>query len=122
MSQQASILVLPPALLIIGLGLMGLGWIWSSVIPSTVYWGPEQAEEYTRAQADLHAKTHAAKHRSADYDEHQFAAARQRFEQIRGQLDAARSAQASIGTYLATAGILLVLVGIGIHLANQQPG
>jgi hypothetical protein len=100
---------------------MGLGWTWSSVSPSSAYWGSEQADEYVQAQADLHAKTHASKHRGEGFDQRQFADARERFDKIRSQLEGARNARASIGTYLTATGILLALVGIGIHLTNEKP-
>jgi hypothetical protein len=120
MSQYHSTVWSPLVLMVIGLALMVLGWTWSWLVPSSVYWGPEEAQEYVQAQADLHAKTHAAKHRKDGTDDSEFAAARERFEKVRDQLEKARGMRGSTGTYLAAAGILLVLVGIGIYLTNKQ--
>jgi hypothetical protein len=120
MSPQSWKPLLAPALMVVGLGLLGLGWGWNVVVPTTAYWGPTQAEEFTTAQADLHSKTH-----NHDHDpnhEHEFAAARERFLKISQQLDDARTTRDRTGTYLAGAGILLLLVGIGIHLANNSAG
>jgi len=108
---------MPAALMVVGLGLIGLGWGWNAVVPTKAYWGPEQAEEYIAAQADLHSKTHD--HDRAGDHEREFAAARERFVSISQQLDEARVARDRIGTYIAGSGILLILVGIGLHLANK---
>lgn len=120
MSQQSWTPLLPPVLMVVGLGLLGLGWGWSTVVPTTAYWGPTQAEEFTTAQADLHSKSHNHDH-DPNYEQ-EFAAARERFLSISQQLDDARTTRDGTGAYLAGAGILLILVGIGIHLANKSAG
>jgi hypothetical protein len=118
MSQQSWTPFLPPVLMVVGLGLLGLGWGWSALVPTTAYWGPTQAEELTAAQVDLHSKTD-----NHDHDpnhEREFAAARERFLKISQQLDDARSMRDLTGNCLVGAGILLILVGIGIHLAHKS--
>ena len=81
--------VLVLSLLLIGLGLVVLGLAWDHLVPSSAYWGPEQANELTAAHTDMHSKSH---HHGADAEQ-QMATARERYEKISQQLESARGSQ-----------------------------
>jgi ABC-type nickel/cobalt efflux system permease component RcnA len=119
-TQRPWLAMLTPSLMIIGLGFLGLGWTWSSVVPSSAYWGPQQAQEYTTAQVELHATedthTHDQNH------ERDVAAAHERFNKIHQQLELARDSRNHTGRYLAGAGMLFLITGIGIYLATRPSG
>jgi len=119
MTQRKIAPILVGGLLLAGLILIGLGWIWGSLVPSSAYWGPQEAEELIKAQADLHAKTHS--HGTHEHNDQEFAAARNRLATIQHQLDSARNSRDRTGTYLAALGILLSLAGIALHFAAKQP-
>ena len=84
--------------LIAGLCLLGLGLAWGRIMPSSAYWGPEQAKEFTAAQIDAHAKSHH--HAGDEARERESAAARERYERISRQLEAARGSHRRSGFFL----------------------
>ena len=105
-------------LLVTGLALIGLGCAWTSLVPSSMYWGPAQAEELISAQADYHDKTHA--HGTDEHNQRQFDAARDRLAKIQNQLDSARLWHDRTGEYIVALGILFILAGIGLHFAAKK--
>ena len=120
MAQRELAPVIAAVLLITGLALIALGWLWNSLVPSTAYWGPQQADEFVAAQADLHAKTHAQEGSRADHAQ-EFAAARERFDKIRHELESARTARSRTGSILAGIGVLLALAGIVLYFSAKKP-
>jgi hypothetical protein len=106
------------ALLVLGLVLIGLGLSWNSLLPSSVYWGPQQAEELMKAQANYHEKTH--NHGTQGFNEGEFAAARERLVELQKKLASAQSTQGRLGTILLAIGVLLSILGIGRHFAVKQ--
>ena len=90
------------------------------MLPSSAYWGPKEAEEYTKAQVDLHATIDG--HGHGKNHEHDAAAASERFNKAHEQLEQARGSRDGTAKYLTVAGVLALVAGIGIHLATRQSG
>src|SRR5688572_14978485 len=91
-------------LVIVGICLLGLGLAWNRLMPSSAYWSPEQAKEYSDAQIEAHAKSHQHGH-DAEKD---MAVARERFSKISQQLADARGSRRRTGKLFLVAGVLLV--------------
>jgi hypothetical protein len=108
--------ILVPSLIVLGFGLVLLGLAWKHLVPSSAYWSPEQAQEYSAAQADMHTKSHQ---HGADA-ERDMDAARERFKNISRQLDRARGSQSRAGMVFVVAGIALVLAGIAVHVSSDR--
>ncbi len=108
--------VLVLSLLLIGLCLVVLGLAWDHLVPSSAYWGPEQAKELTAAQIEMHSKSH---HHGADAEQ-QMAAARERYRKISQQLETARGSQKRIGTFFLAAGVLLLVAGVVLHVSQNR--
>jgi hypothetical protein len=109
--------VLVFSLLVAGLCLVGLGFAWNQLVPSSVYWSPEQAEEYTAAQIEMHTKSHE---HSADRAQ-EMAAARERFVKISQELESARGSQKRFGMLFMVAGVSLLLAGIALFVSQPTP-
>ena len=97
--------------------MLGLGLAWDKMVPSSAYWGPNQAQELTAAQVDAHAKSHY--HGGDPARERESAAARERYDRITRQLEAARGSHRRSGFFLTAAGVALLVVGIGLHLSAR---
>jgi hypothetical protein len=106
------------ASLIIGLCLLGLGLAWDGIMPTSVYWGPEQATALVQAQIEAHAKSHY--HEDEEAHQKAAAAARARYDRLRERLEAARGSRRRSGLYLTAGGIALLLAGIGLHLTAKS--
>jgi hypothetical protein len=106
---------LVPGLVGTGLLLLIVGFSWDRIVPTSAYWGDEQAREYTAAQAEMHA-----------IDEHtpgqeqKLALARDRFLKLHQQLEDARGTQTRGTFLLKLAGISLLVVGVVWHFAAGQ--
>jgi len=100
-----------------GMCLLALGLGWNQFVPTTIYWTPEKAEEFSAAQTELHAQWHNQK--DARYAE-QAEAAKARFLRIRDELESARISRSHFKTAFLAGGVLSLLVGISIHLAGGQ--
>jgi hypothetical protein len=107
-------------LLLAGLALLFLGLTWNRLMPSSAYWGEDQAREYVAAQTDLHAVSHQHSHGSDG--EVEFKAARERYDNISQQLESAQNSRSRTGTLLAVAGVLMLLGGIGLHWTGRESG
>jgi hypothetical protein len=103
--------------LLVGLCLIGLGLAWDRIVPSSAYWGHEQATALTAAQTEMHTKSH--QHGAGA--EQEMAAARERFIKMSQQLESARGAQKRTGTILLVVGISLILAGIALHISQRTP-
>jgi hypothetical protein len=108
--------VLVLSLLLVGLCLIVLGLAWDHLVPSSAYWSPEQAQELTDAQLDMHSKSHD--HSPAA--EQKMATARQRYVQISQQLESARGSQKRLATVFLAGGVLLLLAGIVLHITQPR--
>jgi hypothetical protein len=104
--------------MLVGLGLMLGGLIWSTTASPSSVWSPEQAAEYQAAGEALHA----ARSRPASSDEaedSELAAAQQRFGRIETELAAAQTGRDRIGRWLIRLGLAaMLLFGIG-YLATR---
>jgi hypothetical protein len=107
--------VLVLSLLLGGLFLAGLGLAWERVVPSSAYWGPEQANALSAAQIEMHTRSHQ---HGADAEK-EMASARERYVKISQELESARGSQKRIGTIIMVAGIALLLTGIALHLSQR---
>jgi hypothetical protein len=94
---------------IVGLLCLGLGLTWSKLTSTESYWSPKQAEEFNAAQSDLHKRQRYNQNES-EAQRQEFAAAKERFENISNQLETARSSRAYTGTGLKIFGAIAVLV------------
>jgi hypothetical protein len=104
------------SLLLVGLCLVGLGLTWDHLVPSSVYWGPAQADELIAAQIEMHKKSHQ---HGADAEK-EMAIARERYVKLSQQLESARGSQNRIGTFFLVAGISLLLAGIVLHMSQAN--
>jgi hypothetical protein len=98
-----------------GLCLLILGAAWNQVVPSSAYWTPEKAEEFSAAQTDLHSHLdHSANH------EHAYSAAKDRFIKIRDELESARGTRSRIKTIITSVGVTLLALAVLIHWSVRQ--
>jgi hypothetical protein len=98
------------AILIIGLG-------WSLFVSPSSVWSESQAAEYKAANDALHAVRVA---NPAGEDAPEVIAARRRFDRISSQLESARSAHDTWGTWIAAIGLAVTfLCGVGF-LATRR--
>lgn len=104
-----------PGLVLLGICLLGLGLGWDRIRPTTAYWTPEQAEEYSTSQSDLHAQWHT--HTDNQDHEQEAVAAKERFLKSLEALESARNSRTRTGNLLVMAGTGVLLLGIAIHLA-----
>lgn len=107
-------------LLLGGLILLCLGMTWNRLMPTSAYWGEEQAREYVAAQTELHAVSHQHAHGSEGDAE--IKAARERYDQIRQQLESAQNSRGRTSTLLAVVGVLMLLGGIGLYWTGRESG
>lgn len=112
----------PSALLVTGVVLIVASllvpkWL-SSDSPA---WSPEQARRLQQASARLHHLTHQHGEEISGPDAHQppaeFKEAEAEFNELSGQLDAARNQPARLSAVLRVLGIALAVAGAIMHLA-----
>lgn len=108
-----------PGLLVIGLCLLLAGLSWNSILPSSAYWTPQQAEEFSAAQTELHAQWHKRAH---GHYESEAEAVKARFEKIADELRNARASQSRWKITLITTGVVTLVTGIVLHLNRRQSG
>jgi hypothetical protein len=113
--------LLVPSLLVLGLLFLGLGWQWNRIRPPTSYWSDEKAAEYTAAHVALHSLAHAVNGNQQQQDAHakEFAAAKERFLKIDGELERAQNSRDYTKTILSGIGIVCVLSGVVAHVAER---
>jgi hypothetical protein len=111
--------ILIPAMILVGLVLVALGYEWNRVLPARSYWSNEQAAEYTAAQSALHSMAH--NHGNVDEAHSQeFLAAKDRYTKISGELESARNSRGRIGTILIAVGVISVLSAATMHYRGQS--
>jgi hypothetical protein len=103
-----------PGLILLGLCLSALGVSWNRVSSPSDYWTQQQADEFTEAQTELHARWHS--HGDKAEQQQEFAAARDRFIKIRDELESARNVRSRTGKMFIWTGVAALLIGIGAHL------
>jgi hypothetical protein len=102
-------------LIVVGLLLLGMGYSWNWVIPSTAYWNDDRAREYTAAQAELHS-IHGRGHGHDD----ELKAARDRFVRIYQQLEKARRTRNRMATVLKAGGVSLLLFAAVFQVKSSR--
>lgn len=108
-----------------GLILLGVSYAWNLIVPQEAVWSSEQALENADASAGLHEMTHIAAHsdisKDADAKKQQvkdeLAAAQQRFETSRSDLDRARDVRQTTAQVLRWTGISIAVIGVMRYLA-----
>ncbi len=122
--------ILVPLFLLVGLLLLLLGWAWARITPTAALWNDEQAQEYTDAALALHGAAHS--HEEGEKHDHgqeaalaaeqeqRLDAARERFANIQGDLEAARNNRNLIAEVLQTLGIAAVLSGVLLHFISRH--
>lgn len=123
-TDRNSRLVLSSYLLVgLGLLLVVVGLSWQHLVPDTAFWSEAQAEAYTEANRAAHAATivsddhdHAghshAGHSHEPMTAQQRASTIEEFEQLKQQLEKARSRRQGWGRPIAILGALLAGAGI----------
>lgn len=105
---------LVPGLILIGICLLAVGLTWHRIVPPAAYWGPEQADEYSAAQSQLHAIGHEHEHDPTF--EREIGLARERFEKSYQELEDARSSRNRTRIIFTAAGVIVLLAGIVLHM------
>jgi hypothetical protein len=113
----------PPLLLIAGLLLIGVSFIWPSSSTNGGGWTPKQAKQYQAASEKLHSLSHAALHPTSDTD---LKAQRRELEQaqadysvIRSQLDSAIAWPRRVAIAMRIVGILMGATGTYLLYSNR---
>jgi hypothetical protein len=106
-------------LLVLGLGLLALSWIWPVVAGGGPGWNQQQAEEHAHAAADLHQRQGAAEH-GQQPDPQALESARQRYNASDARLQAAQQRGAGIATLLRWTGIIFALSGLAGYFVFCQ--
>jgi hypothetical protein len=114
MKQQYTV----PCLVLAGFILLGVGMAWPRIMPSSAYWGPDQAKEYNTAKFELHEKSHHHTPSKAHDDE--FARAQERFNKISRELERAQGSRHFTGTLFTITGTIFLIAGIGAYFATQK--
>jgi hypothetical protein len=118
--------VLSASAMVVGLVLMLVGNWFQVELPVSAVWTNEQAQEYSKASADLHAAGYGAGHSHDQAHSHdaeelkksaQYIAAAAAFDKVKADLNRAHSRQAwfkygliILGVMFATAGIIPTLL------------
>ena len=111
--------LLVPSLLVVGLLFLGLGWQWNRIRPPASYWSDEKAAEYTAAHVALHSLSHAVNGKQQDAHAKEFAAAKERFLKIDGELQRAQNSRSHTKSILTGIGIVCILSGVVAHIADR---
>ena len=118
------------ALAVVACGLLAVvgGVLWKSLAPVSLVWTDEQAAELAAADVARHAAQSGA-HDHAGHDHGASdsgdqtpgrAAAEERFNRLRGELDAARQLRDDLGLRLIQIGFALTAAGGLGYLATQR--
>jgi hypothetical protein len=105
-------------LLMMGLAAVGLlvvGLNWDRIRPPEAYWSQDRAQDYVAAFSAVHATESEAVNGSTYSSTSEFEAVRKRYDEIKGQLDRARSARERGGKLVLASGLLLLLATIALR-------
>ena len=110
--------------LVMGTGLIAASLVWTHLPGDISGWSTGQAMELQSASASLHELSHkyeAQLSRSkANSLPPEFASAKEKFDQLKQQLDAARERPGHIAAALFVAGTLLSVGGGTVYFARRQ--
>jgi hypothetical protein len=111
--------ILVPTMLLLGLVLLILGSQWNRVRPVSAYWTEEQADEYSKAQVELHSLSHEHSTSDPHAPSPAFNAAKERFAKISGDLAHAQKVQNRTGTIFVAAGLISISSAIVLHYRRK---
>src|SRR5262249_43828163 len=111
------------AMLLLGVVLIAVSLMWPSLPVGTSAWSVDQAREYQSASVSLHELSHKyegelSKTRGALPPE--FQQAKDKFDRLREELDAAQQRQMRIAHLMFFSGVLLSVVGGAIHFLGRR--
>ena len=123
MSKKMSSAAVPAALAGLGLVLLALGFLWQFISPPEKNWSRAQAKEYSAASLAMHGASHPHQHDARDGSRHnhtdELAAARQRFDAIKQQLDQATERPQQAAYWLKVVGGLCTGIA-AVALLSQR--
>jgi hypothetical protein len=103
--------LLTSALALLGIALIAVGLSWNSLFPPASYWSEDQAAEYNSAFNAVHTAQDASHHGGVT-DHKALDDARERFLNIRGDLERAQQARGRSSKAVTVSGLLLLLVAL----------
>lgn len=124
--------VLPPVLVAIGLALVALSFLWTSLFPPGQSWTPEKNQQMTKlgteltrlgfavVQAENNPNMHSGENLGDLKKKH--AEVKKEFDLLKSELDSAVNAPASTGSGIKWLGIAIAAVGGVLVFINQQQG
>jgi hypothetical protein len=89
---------------------------WKQLHPPADYWSQEQASQYEAAANAVHDMQHMADEEASAKDAASFAEAKRRFDELKNELENARTAHDRTGQYLAALGAGLIAAGVFVFL------
>jgi hypothetical protein len=98
-----------PALGVLGIALVVWGIAWKWLHPPESYWSQQQAQALVDAFGAVHAAEDKAPHGPNDPGADEFLAARRRYDNLKSDLEQARTTRDRTGLYVALAGLLLLI-------------
>jgi hypothetical protein len=110
--------------LLIGIAAIAMSLIWPSLPLHRILWNDNQAHQYQEVSAKLHELAHrygdqtGSSKGSAPSPE--LKRAQKEYDDLRQQLDTARSEPARLSSLMLLAGILLSVTGGAIYLTNRH--
>jgi|GEM_PF-5396807 len=118
----------PMPLLLVGVLLLVLAPWSANLIPTSAVWSDEDAREYTRASADLHAKSYEASQHGSGHHGHSHtggtksekAAAKAAFDAIQGRRDRAGLLPKLLRYSLQAVGLAACAAGIWGYLKGRR--
>lgn len=113
----------PIPLLVVGVLLLLLApWV-ANLIPTSAVWSDEDARQYTRASAELHAASHGAgqhNHAHATGEHHDRATAQAAFDAIQARRDRAGRWPVLVKRLLQATGIAVCGIGVWGYLRGRR--
>jgi hypothetical protein len=111
-------------LLLSGIALILVSFLWPSLPIGKPAWSEDQAKEYQSASATLHLLSHKYEnelnHARNGALPTEFQQAKDKYEHLRQQLDEARQGPSRLATLLFCGGLLFSLVGAAIYYSSGR--
>jgi hypothetical protein len=112
-------------LLVGGIGMVALSFVWPRVADARANWSTEQARQFQAAAAMLHSLSHQHAQQLRQGDDREMRdkleVAKREYESLHGQLEAARARPGNIAVGLRLAGVALMAAGgIGLYLSRAD--
>jgi hypothetical protein len=107
-------------LLVVGIGIVALSFVWPRVANSRANWSTDQARQFQAAAARLHSLSHQHAHQSRQSDPQKMNSelelAKTEYQLLEGQLEAARARPKNVAFGLRVAGVASMAAGaLGLY-------